>query len=202
MYISDAVVGKKEGKRGQVWQRQEPMLYGSFAGTLGTNALPAELQKLLDEVRKRPQNYKPLLLTLIFDPVPGYSSRMALSDALKRLNLYTADAAAVISSRRRLKQIVSELEPVRADLRKRDAQFQQLIDAELIRRYEMMETARGIRPQKRLEPFVLEASLLSPVADLSLYSLGLDFAERMLPAKLTERVMSGAVSLGHLTHLG
>jgi hypothetical protein len=202
MYISDAVGGKKEGQRGQVWQRQEPMLYGSFAGTLGTNSRPAELEKLLDEVRKGPQNYKPLLLTVIFDPVPGYSSRMALSDALKRLNLYTADAEAVISSYRRLKQIVWELEPIRSELRRRDAHFRQLIDAELKLRYEMMETARGIRPQKRLEPFLLEASLLSPVADLSLYSLGLDFAKKMLPAKLTERVMSSAVSMGHLTYLG
>jgi hypothetical protein len=32
-------------------------LHGSFAETLGTNSLPVEIQKLLDEVRKNPQNY-------------------------------------------------------------------------------------------------------------------------------------------------
>jgi hypothetical protein len=180
------------------------MLY-SFVGTLGTNSLPTGIQKLLDEVRKRPQDYKPLLLTIIFDPVPGYSSRMALSDVLKRLNLGTADEAdaeAVLLSYPRLKQIVWELEPIRADLQKRDARFQQLIDAELKLRYEMMETARGIRPQKRFEPFLLKASLIRREADLPPYWLGLDFAKKMLPAKLTQRIMSSAVSVGHLTYLG
>jgi hypothetical protein len=184
---------------------QEPMLYGSFVGTLGINSLPAGIQKLLDEVRKHPQDYKPLLLTIIFDPLPGHSSRKALLDVLKRLNLGTtdaADAAAVLLSSPRLKQIVWELEPIRADLQKRDARFQQLIDAELKLRYEMMETAGGIRPQKHFEPFLLQASLISPIADLSFHALGLDFAKKMLPAKLTQRIMSSAVSVGHLTYLG
>ena len=183
--------------------KQEPMLYGSFVGTLGINSLPAGIQKLLDEVRKCPQDYKPLLLTIIFDPLPGRSSRVALSDVLKRLNLATtdaADAAAVLLSHPRLKQIVWELEPIRADLQKRDAHFQHLIDAELKLGYEMMETARGIRPQKHFEPFLLQASLLSPVADVTLHGLGLDFAKKMLPAKLTQRIMNSAVSVGHLTY--
>jgi hypothetical protein len=179
-----------------------PMRYGSVAETLGTNSLPVEIQKLVDAVRNRPQDYKSLLLTIIFDPLPGYSSRLALSNVLKRLNLGTADAEAVLLSRPRLKQIVWELEPIRADLQKRDAHLQQLIDAELRLRYEMMETAGGIRPQKRFEPFLLEASLLSPLADLAFYWLGLDFAKKMLPAKLNERIMSSAVSVGHLTYLG
>jgi len=200
--IRDSMMSEQDGQRGQVLQGQEPMFYGSFAGTLGTNSLPAEIQKLLDEVRNRPQDYKPLLLTIIFDPVPGYSSRVALSDVLKRLNLGTADAVAVLLSYPRLKQIVWELEPIRADLQKRDARFQQLVDAELKLRYEMMGTAGGIRPQKRFEPFLLEASLISPVADLPLYWLGLDFANKILPAKLSQRVMSSAVSVGHLTYLG
>lgn len=89
MYMSDSVmIGETAGQRGQVWQRQEPMLYGSFVGTLGTNSLPAEL---LAEVRQRPQDYKALLLTIIFDPLPSYSSRWALSDVFKRLSLHTVD---------------------------------------------------------------------------------------------------------------
>jgi hypothetical protein len=201
--IRDSVMGEKEGQRGQGLQGQEPMPYGSFAGTLGTNSHPAEIQKLLDEVRKRPQDYKALLLTIIFDPFPGYSSRLALSDVLNRMNLYTADAAAVLLSRPRLRQIVRALEPIRAELQKRDAHFQQLIDAELKLRYEMMETARGIRPQKRLEPFLVKAlSISSPLADLAFYWLGLDFAKKMFPAKLTQRIMRSAVSVGHLTYLG
>ena len=160
--------------------RQEMMLSGSFSGTLG-NSLPVGIQKLLDEVRKHPQDYRKLLLTIIFDPLPGYSSRMALTDALTPLKLSSteaADAAVEVSSPPRLKQIIRELEPSRAGLQKRDAGFQRLIDAELKLRYEMMQTAGGIRPQKAFEPFLLKASLLGSMADLSLYWLGSDFAQK------------------------
>jgi hypothetical protein len=79
--IRDSVMSEKQGQRGQVLQGQEPMPYSSFAGNLGSNSHPAEIQRLLDEVRKRPQDYKALLLTIIFDPFPGYSSRLALKEA-------------------------------------------------------------------------------------------------------------------------
>ena len=177
-------------------------IHGSVAGTSGTSSLPAEIEKLLGEVRKNPENYRPLLLTTIFDSVPGYSSRTALLEGLKWLNLETPDAVAVLSSPPRLRHIVWQLEPIRAKLQKRDARFQQLIDIELKLRYEMMKTAGGIRPQKALEPFLLEASRLYPEADLALYWLGLDFAKKMLPATLTQRIMSSAVSVGHLSYLG
>jgi hypothetical protein len=177
-------------------------LHGSFAGTLGTNSLPNEIEKLLDEVRKNPQNYRPLLLTIIFDPHSGYSSRMALSNALTRLNLGTPDAQAVLLSRPRLKQIVWQLDPIRANLQKRDARFQQLIDTELKLQSEMLKAFGGIRPQRAHEPFLREAARISPAADLAFYWLGLDFAKKMLPAKLTQRLMSSSVSAGHLAYLG
>jgi hypothetical protein len=60
----------------------------------------------------------------------------------------------------------------------------------------------GRKPQKAYEPFLLEASLIVPRADLSLYRLGLDFAQKKLPAKLTQRLTSSAVSVGHFTYLG
>jgi hypothetical protein len=177
-------------------------LNGSLAGTLGTNSLPNEIQKLLDEVRRNPEGYRPLLLTIIFDPLSGYSTRMALSGVLQRLNLHTADAEAVLLSPRRLKEIVWQLDPIRADLQKRDARFQRLIDTELKLQSEMLKASGGTRPQKALEPFLLEASRISPAGDLALYWFGLDFAKKMLPAKLTQRLMSSSVSVGHLTYLG
>ena len=127
---------------------------------------------------------------------------MALSNALTRLNLGTPDAEEVLLSRPRLKHIVWQLDPIRADLQKRDARFQQLIDTELKLQSEMLKASGGIRPQKALEPFLLEASRMSSAADLALYWLGLDFAKKMLPAKLTQRLMSSSVSVGHLTYLG
>ena len=207
MYISEtfAYRGRAHSLAGHRAGRSQQGLggrHGSFAGTLGTNSLPNEIEKLLDEVRKNPQNYRPLLLTIIFDPHSGYSSRMALSNALTRLNLGTPDAEAVLLSRPRLKHIVWQLEPIRADLQKRDARFQQLIDTELKLQSEMLKAAGGIRPQKALERFLLEASRLYPEADLALYWLGLDFAKKMLPATLTERILSSRVSVGHLTYLG
>jgi hypothetical protein len=207
MYISEAsdyrgLVRSLDGHRAGRSQQGLGGLHGSFAGTLGTNSLPNEIEKLLDEVRKNPQNYRPLLLTIIFDPHSGYSSRMALSNALTRLNLGTPDAQAVLLSRPRLKQIVWQLDPIRANLQKRDARFQQLIDTELKLQSEMLKALGGIRPQRALEPFLLEAARISPAADLAFYWLGLDFAKKMLPAKLTQRLMSSSVSAGHLAYLG
>lgn len=207
MYISEAsdyrgLVRSLDGHRAGRSQQRLSGLHGSFAETLGTNSLPVEIQKLLDEVRKNPQNYRPLLLTITFDPHSGYSSRMALSNALTRLNLGTPDAEAVLLSRPRLKQIVWQLDPIRANLQKRDARFQQLIDTELKLQSEMLKAFGGIRPQRALEPFLLEAARISPAADLAFYWLGLDFAKKMLPVKLTQRLMSSSVSAGHLAYLG
>ena len=197
-----ALVRSLDGHRAGRSQQRLSGLHGSFAETLGTNSLPVEIQKLLDEVRKNPQNYRPLLLTITFDPHSGYSSRMALSNALTRLNLGTPDAEAVLLSRPRLKQIVWQLDPIRANLQKRDARFQQLIDTELKLQSEMLKAFGGIRPQRALEPFLLEAARNSPAADLAFYWLGLDFAKKMLPVKLTQRLMSSSVSAGHLAYLG
>ena len=66
----------------------------------------------------------------------------------------------------------------------------------------MLKAFGGIRPQRALEPFLLEAARISPAADLAFYWLGLDFAKKMLPVKLTQRLMSSSVSAGHLAYLG
>ena len=178
--------------------RQETKLSG-----LGTNSLPAGIQKFLDEVRRRPQDFKPLLLAIIFDPVPGYFRSRALVDALVKLNLSTQDEAQALVSDIRLKQVVGKLRDIGEDLRKRDVGFQRLIDAELTLRSEMMKTAGAIRPQKAVEPFLLKASVVSPWAeDLPLNVLGSNFAQQMLPANLNRRLWNSAVSEAHFTSLG
>ena len=127
---------------------------------------------------------------------------MALSGVLQRLNPHTPDAEAVLLSPRRLKEIMWRQEPIRAELQKRDTRFQQLIDPELKLRYEMMSTSGGISPQKALEPFLLEASRISSGAELALYWLGLEFANKIVPATLSQRIRSSPVSMGHLGNLG
>lgn len=207
MYISEAsdyrgLVRSLDGHRAGRSQQRLSGLHGSFAETLGTNSLPVEIQKLLDEVRKNPQNYRPLLLTITFDPHSGYSSRMALSNALTRLNLGTPDAEAVLLSRPRLKQIVWQLDPIRANLQKRDARFQQLIDTELKLQSEMLKAFGGIRPQRALEPFLLEAARISPAADLAFYWLGLDFAKKNVTCEADPTAHEQLGVRGHLAYLG
>jgi hypothetical protein len=76
MYISETfdyrgLVRSLAGYRAGRIQQGFGGLNGSFAGTLGTNSLPVEIQKLLDAVRKNPENYRSLLLATIFDPRSG-----------------------------------------------------------------------------------------------------------------------------------
>ena len=52
---------------------QAPMLYGSYAGTLGEPPLPPKVQSFLDRVKRSPQDYEAVILISILHPEPGES---------------------------------------------------------------------------------------------------------------------------------
>ncbi len=53
-----------------------PLLYGSFAGTLGEPPLPPKIQSFLDRVKRSPQDYEALLLMSVFHVEPWISDQL------------------------------------------------------------------------------------------------------------------------------
>lgn len=168
-----------------------------FVGTLGDNTLPDGVREFLKELRTQPKDLKRLLLTVMFHPSPQNTwlkfgpRKQAIIDLL--LMNYT-DAHG---------PFFDELRRISADLQKKDAGFRQQIDAELRLRNAMIKAAgkAGI-DRDRMKPFLLKPLFLSDAEDFSLPPLALDFAQKMLPSRLVQRIESSAVSEAHLVRLG
>jgi hypothetical protein len=183
-------------------RRQVPMLHGSFAGTLGESPFPPEIQEFLNEVRKRPQDFKKLLLTVTFHPDPmlsqikitiGKSQPSYLQDTQLIYNLEPPGI------------FLDELRRIRDKFRTQDTGFKRQIEAELQLRNEMIRTAGDsatrLLLQKKLQPMLIEASLTEDFS-LVLCRLGLSSAQKLLPATLVQRIRNSEVSEAHLTNLG
>jgi hypothetical protein len=168
-----------------------------FDRTLGDTALPDGIREFLNELRTQPQELKKLLLTAMFHPSPqstwltfGPRKRMIV-DLLLMNNLGAPGP------------FFDELRRISVDLRKKDAGFRQQIDAELRLRKAMIKAAAkaGIDRDK-MKPFLLKPLFLSEAEDFSLPPLALDFAQKMLPPNLVQRIKRSVVSEAHLVRLG
>jgi hypothetical protein len=168
-----------------------------FGGTLGDTAFPDGVREFLKELRTQPKDLKRLLLTVMFHPSPQNTwltfgpRKQAIIDLLL---MNYADAPG---------SFFDELRRISADLQKKDASFRQQIDAELRLRNAMIKAAgkAGIDRDK-MKPFLLKPLFLTDAEDFSLLPLALDFAQKMLPPKLVQRIESSVVSEAHLVRLG
>jgi hypothetical protein len=175
--------------------QQIPVRESTFAGTLGDNVLPGGIQEFLNELRNHPKDLKRLLLTVTFHPSPQNTwltfgpRKQAIFDLLLMNNLNAPGP------------FFDELRRISADLQKKDAGFRQQIDAELRLRNVMIKTAgkAGIDRDK-MKPFLLEP-LFTP-NDFELPPLALNFAQKMLPPRLVQRIQNSAISEAHLVRLG
>lgn len=168
-----------------------------FGEALGDTALPGGIREFLKELRTQPQELKKLLLTVMFHPSPQNSwltfgpRKRVLVDLLLINNL---DAPG---------PFFDELRRISADLQKKDAGFKQRIDAELRLRKAMIKAAGKVGIDRdKMKPFLLKPLLLSETEDFSLPPLALDFAQKMLPPNLVQRIKSSVVSEAHLVRLG
>jgi hypothetical protein len=176
---------------------QIPARGRTFAGTLGDNTLPNGIREFLKELRTQPKDLKRLLLTVMFHPGPQNTwltfgpRKQAIIDLL--LMNYT-DAPGLF---------FDELRRISADLQKKDAGFRQQIDAELRLRKAMIKAAgkAGIDRDK-MKPFLLKPLFLTDAEDFSLPPLALDFARKMLPPRLAQRIESSVIREAHLVRLG
>lgn len=174
---------------------QLPVRDGIFSGTLGQNALPKGIQEFLNELRNHPKDLKRLLLTVMFHPSPRDTSltfgpwKRAIIDLLIMNNLDPPGP------------FFDELRRISADLQKNDAGFRQQIAAELQLQRAMIKTAgkEGIDRDK-MKPLLIKP-LFTP-NDFELPPLASEFAKKMLPPRLVQRIESSTVPDAHLVRLG
>lgn len=186
---------------------QVPTPYSSFAGTLGASPFPPEIQEFLNQVRKRRQDFKKLLLTVTFHPAPAVSmtfgkQKFNFGKQTKHLvdELMMSSIAPV--------DVLDPLRRIRDKFRTQDAGFKRQIEAELQIRNEMIETAGRLGvDREKLKLFLLKELIPQTVEapavdDWKLCRLGLSFAQEMLPPRLAQRITSSEASEAHLTNLG
>jgi hypothetical protein len=175
--------------------QQIPARDRAFAGTLGDNVLPGGIREFLNELRNHPKDLKRLLLTVTIHPSPQNTwltfgpRKRAIIDLLLMNNL---DAPG---------PFFDELRRISTDLQKKDAGFRQQIDAELRLRKVMIKTAGKVgRDHEKLKPFLLKP-LFTP-NDFELPPSALNFAQKMLPPRLVQRIQNSVISEAHLVILG
>lgn len=176
---------------------QIPSRSRALAGMLGDNELPVGIREFLNELRKQPGDLKRLLLTVMFHPSPQNTwlkfgpRKQAIIDLLL-MNYLDAPGP-----------FFDELRRISTDLQKKDAGFRQQIDAELRLQNVMIKAAGKVgRDREKMKPFLLKPLLLPEVQDFSLPPLALDFALKMLPSRLVQRIENSPISEAHLVRLG
>lgn len=176
---------------------QVPMRYDPFAGTLGDNTLPDGIREFLNELRNH-KDLKRLLLTVMFHPKPLQTwltfgpRKQAILDLLLFNNMLEAPVV-----------FFDHLRRISADLQKKDAGFRQQIDAELQLRNGMIKAAGKVGIDRdKMKPFLLEPLFTPEAEDFFLPPLALNFAQKMLPPRLVQRIKNSAVPEAHLVRLG
>lgn len=178
--------------------RQAVMLSGSFAGTLAESPLTPELQEFLNQVRKGPQDFKKLLLTVTLHPDPAHSVIWGKQTyTFGKQTRYLVDD--LLMSEQPSEVIIAELKRIS------DASFKQQIKDESNLQIQMIN-ATGSLGKALLQPFLFDPLLLQapggflPYVELS--RLARHFAQSMLPVDLVQRIINSDASEAHFAFLG
>ena len=167
----------------------------SFASAPSASPFSPEVRDFLSHVRARPQDFKELLLTVIFHPEPMSSvTKVTIGKGQPMLLL---DAG-----------VIHNLDPPGAFLDKlrriANNNLKKEIEAELKLRNDIYATAGEVAmrmsPQS-LHPLLLDASMTGTLPIL-LSELGRRSVEKILPPPLVERLRKSAASDAHFTNLG
>ncbi len=175
-----------------------PLLYGSFAGMLGKNVFPPNIQEFLNQVRKRPQDFKKLLLTVTLHPDPGQSVIWDKQTyTFGKQTRYLVDD--LLMSEQPSEVIIAELKRIS------DASFKQQIKDESNLQIQMI-SATGSLHKVLLQPFLFDPLLLPALGGfvpyLELSRLARHFAQSMLPKDLAQRIVNSDASEAHFALLG
>jgi hypothetical protein len=142
----------------------------------GLFVLPPKIQSLLDNVRKEPKNFEPLLLTVELHPDP-LNSDLGPGGKLGELILMNTtgpSASAAVG-----KMALGALKTI-LDQHKQDPRFRRQVEAEYNLASQLQQTTAKL-PLGKLEPLLLNAWLAHRI---SLTLVGRNFASQMLPMLL------------------
>ncbi len=178
---------------------QAPTLYGSLAGMLGEGVDVEDFIKdFLNQVRKGPQDFKKLLLTVTLHPDPGQSVIWGRQTyTFGKQTRYLVDD--LLMSDQPSEVIIAKLKRIS------DTSFKQQIQAELNLQVHMINATARL-DKAVLQPFLFDPLLLPalggslPYVELS--RLARDFARGMLPVDLVQRIVNSDASEAHFAYLG
>jgi len=175
------------------------MLHGCVAGILGEGVDTKKfINDFLNQVRRNPQSFKKLLLTVALHPKPENSviwekqtftlgkEKRYLVDEILMSGLSTAFVVTVLK-------------------RYSDANFSRQIKDEAHLQIKMILATQNLN-KTVLQPFLYDPLLLPmsggglPYKELS--RLARHFAQHMLPGDLVQRIMNSDASEAHFAHLG
>lgn len=175
------------------------MLQGSVSGMLGEDVGSKKIiDDFLNQVRRQPQHFKKLLLTVALHPKPEDSVIWEKQTfTFGKETRYLVDE--ILMSDVSTAFIVTKLK------RYSDASFSRQIKDEAHLQIKMILATQNLN-KTVLQPFLYDPLLLPmsggrlPYKELS--RLARHFAQHMLPGDLVQRIMNSDASEAHFAHLG
>ena len=187
-----------------LWTRdglaQIPTLYGPLAGTLGEPPLPPKIQNFLDRVKKNPQDYEALLLTVTFhvEPFPSDQLRKVLVASMDNNAKDPIEEAKAIQER-----VLQELVAICKEHLK-DDDFRNLFNKENqlipVVAKAFQETIKTYEAKGWLERLLIDALLKKDI--FGEFEFGKLFALSFLPDEIAEQILNSRVPETHYARLG
>ena len=187
-----------------LWTRdglaQIPTLYGPLAGTLGEPPLPPKIQNFLDRVKRNPQDYEALLLTVTFHVEPFLSDqlRKVLVASLENNAKDPFEEGKAIQAK-----VVQELVAICKEHLK-DNGFSKLFNKEKqlipVVAKAFQETIKTYEAKGWLERLLVDALLKKDI--FGEFEFGKLFALSFLPDEIAEQILNSRVPETHYARLG
>lgn len=187
-----------------LWTRdglaQIPTLYGPLAGTLGEPPLPPKIQSFLDRVKRNPQDYEALLLTVTFhvEPFPSDQLRKVLVASLENNAKDPFEEGKAIQAK-----VVQELVAICKEHLK-DNGFSKLFNKEKqlipVVAKAFQETIKTYEAKGWLERLLVDALLKKDI--FGEFEFGKLFALSFLPDEIAEQILNSRVPETHYARLG
>lgn len=182
--------------------RQVPLLDSSFAGTLGDDpTFPPEIQKFLERVKKRPQDYDAVLLISAFHVEPFSSIQLQKVLAASFEN----DAKDPLEEAKAIQEKVLQALEVIYKEHLKDNDFGKLFNKEKqlisVVAKAFPETIKRLETKGWLEPLLIDALLADYPMGLT-DKVGKPFVLYQLPVDSTEQILNSRVPETHYARLG
>lgn len=174
--------------------------YGHLSGTLGEPPLPPTIQKFLTRIKKNPQNYEALLLTVTFHEEPWSSDQL-----MKWIGETFTEGTDPFETAKAIQgKVLQALEDIYKK-HLRDAGFSQLVKKEkqliTVVAKAFQETIQRFETKGWLEPLLIDALLAEYPRGL-IAEVGKPFALYQLPVEIAEQILNSRVPETHYARLG